>query len=145
VPDRQPKGKRMDVREKTMQAMREISADRNTSGHYIVTTLSGLVLLFHFTGLILMLSNHFKVSAPPAIDVLRSMIIMIQVPCLPFIAAASLYPLGMLVLKLRLMTHRELTTGERMLMRIHTVYAVFILILAALWSVIITLTPMPYK
>jgi len=117
--------------------------DSKSSGLFIVTILTGLMLLFHFIALLLMLSNHAKLKLPPTLDMLRSMVIMIQVPGMLLVGAAVIYSLGLLAVYES--NRRNLSPGERVLHRIHILYVICILIMVALWTIIFIITPLPSK
>lgn len=123
---------------------KDVTADSKTSGLFIVTVSAGIVLLFHFLSLLLMLSNLYKLTMFPFFDRLRSMIILIQVPFMPALAAAVLYSLGLLIVY-QYFIHRDLSHGERGLIRIHVLYLIFILIMAAMWATITIITLLPAK
>lgn len=115
-------------------------ADRDDFHFIIMVAIEGFVIAINFIAMLFM-AQQIK-SDVLIWQIVPSLLIMIQVPLLPFLLGFSLYSLGLLFIH-RKTKLQNASVAKRRLIKIHVFYVLYFVIMFTYWGVSAMSLPQP--
>ncbi len=124
-----------------MNAMSNTKSTKEDNLHFIImTAIEGFVLVVNFLGMLFM---ALQIKSSMVIwQIVPSLLIMIQVPLLPFLLGFLLYSLGFLFLHRRTALQASSVTKRR-LIKTQVFYVLYFILMFTYWGVSAMSLPQP--
>lgn len=124
-----------------MNTMSNIKSTNEDNLHFIImTAIEGFVLVVNFLGMLFM---ALQIKSNMVIwQIVPSLLIMIQVPLLPFLLGFLLYSLGFLFLHRRMALQASCVTKRR-LIKTQVFYVLYFIVMFTYWGVSAMSLPQP--